>query len=858
MVTDDPAAQALLQHLAQRAKLVLGSPPVDDEAAFGDGGRVVMLVRSPAWALARRAIEPGGDPAPGTAATLAQWVEEGGRHLQHLLAHRESSLAFDVQEFLEHPHAAMTRICSWLGLEAPAALPVPTTEPPDPLLLRLCTETASAHRQAMDLHAELLACCEPLPAPAGPGAAEPALDAWIRMHRKIAVLTVEQHDLAQASAHRTALEAELVRERAGRLELEALVERTRAEYQAAREAALQERQREAAAAAALQAELGTRHQEERARWVHDRRLALDELHAEVSRLQQALATTRAALLSEQDRQAPLRNALVDAQKALTASEARHRADTTANEQTLRELQQRAAEFEGRLSSWQTEAERAGAETRHARAQAAQAHLETQEALQQAQLAQRQVLQARNEAEQAQAELQQSQAQMQQARADAAQAEARAAQLLATLEQSQAEAERARTEGQLWREALHDAQELIEQLTLAAQAEPPDLRAAHDRLAARLAAAEQQLTHERTRLTAAAADAQREYDALLAHLHVTQELLDGAVQQQAQVEQRQAWTESALQSAVATRPLLWRGWRGDSPSPLQAELRHMQLLHAGDAPPHRELVLEWPEARIAGVPFAPLRLKLVEHQGRAGIAFVRRAGGPAALGRWQPNAREGHDELMLFVPSDAATWATLDHLGASDWLVLLDSASLLEQAVGHLASGIGGHWSAIASRLLVELKSWPERLRYDAVSVSVQGEAGTRVRIEGVLIGTQPGPALQLRWQPQASRPTLVLELDALRPHEPPLACWPASADGRLQQEFAIPVGSAVPLRERVRWWTRLRERDRMVVGALLDVLEASAPGQGPAMEAWSSAARRLRAGTRRSARLASLAARLVR
>ena len=608
---------------------------------------------------------------------------------------------------------------------------------------------------------------------------------------------------------RARLDAELARHRA----LESQIVEVRQGWEQARLAMAQAHDqlaRDATAAVAERLDQDRRHREDRARWLNDWHQSMAESNGRLSTLQGELVAARTLLEADRDRLAHWRNRTAEAERALLAETAARRTATL-----------EAANLAQSLSDANTRLEQRVTEL----------------------LAAADANRSRHTTELARV---------------TAEGQARQDSLVAELTQLQTEHSQALEDSKQWRQALHTTQEQVEQLSIEAQLESSRLRDLQEQLTMQLTTAREQLASLREQSSASDSTHHEEYGALLAHLHATQELLDGSQQEQTGLRRQLDNALMALRSAVASRPLLWRAWDGAFSTPVNADSQGLRVVYARDSAPHRELVLSWASATIGATHFEPLRLKLVEHQGRAGIGFLRRSSGPAALGRWQPNAREGDDEVMLLVPTDDVSHQTLEHLGASDWLTLLESSRLLQRAVLHLDKAVAPHWSTIAARLLVELSTWPERLRYDGVIIQTQPEGSARVRIEGVIIGAQPCPALQLRWHPVSRDAQLVMELDPERPYEPPLACWPASADGTLQPEFVVPIGHQGSIRNRMRWWARLADRDRLVVMSLMDVLRSVAPGSGNAAPRWQSAADRLRSTARRTARLATLASRLLR
>lgn len=880
VLADDPDAGAALATALRQAGVAvaeLADPATDaDQAGHAAGGRTLLLLQSPAAWLCGRLSEPGfrSDPT----ALLQAWVERARHHLRRLLAHRSQCLAFDVDEFFADTPAAVIRLNQWLGTAAVQDVP-PRAGTVDAILLRLAAEYTENVRESMDLHAELLACCEPLPAvPATPrdqSLAAQSLVQWASSQRQIArvseteqaigqarvrivelesrvadlqqrveqraeqardaeaqlltqgaALSAAQDQLSRLGQQEQELRAELEAEQARHRPLELLLAECRQGWELTQQSLIQwraEADRLAALGDSRLRELQRLHLEERSRWLHDWRSSLDALNAENAQLREDAQRAQRQLLVADDARAVLEARLSDLARQLAEFQ-----DGASHRQSHLEAQLADAR-----------AELAGLGARHALAEQA--------------WAERQRSHEAFVSDRAQAEAE-GERERQALEARLAQAHEEASQLRRELSQLSEHAVQRQEESDRWRSALHEAQERIEQLTLTPPEDPAERQLAQEVLAR----AHQQLAETRTQMDDALTLAGQEHAALLMHLHETQELLDEALQEQQGLEVRLAQTQATLEEAAATRPRVWQRSAAEGRPIVDVGSDAVRLVHAAEEAPHRELRLEWPTARIGRSQPAPLRLKLLEHRGLAGIGIVRLQDEAPVLAQWRPNAREGAAELMVLVPDDGAARHTLDHLGASDWLVLLALARLLEQAVGGLGPGLPAHWTHVASRLVVRLGAWPERLRYDSATAESLAEAAVRVRLEGVMVGSQAGAALQLLWRAAAAGPELVLELDPLRPTEPPLSCWPVDPQGLLQPSWALPLGQGSGLLERVRWWSRLPARDRLVLSGLLDALRSVRPAGPPGAPAWTRSAQRLHKQARQAARLSSLASRLLR
>jgi hypothetical protein len=285
--------------------------------------------------------------------------------------------------------------------------------------------------------------------------------------------------------------------------------------------------------------------------------------------------------------------------------------------------------------------------------------------------------------------------------------------------------------------------------------------------------------------------------------------------------------------------------------------HQDPLHA-----HVEFTLT--RAHPATEQSEQVRLRLLEHRGRPGLALLREAGQAAPLGHWIEHGREADRSYMLLIPEDSQGLQALQQLPSSDWLFVCRLAQELRDLLSPPADAESAHWRAVAAKLHVMLTQLPARLRYDGLTVGAGGpDAGADVvaiTLHHVAFGSQTLERLDLHWQPggpfdEAGGLTalaLLLPPDA-GDATPPFAGWPLQPEGGWARRWVLPVGRGLggsALRSR---WTALSEGDRALVLALLDALPAACrQRQGwPNPTAWpEEAAVREAQGLFKQARLA--------
>lgn len=322
-----------------------------------------------------------------------------------------------------------------------------------------------------------------------------------------------------------------------------------------------------------------------------------------------------------------------------------------------------------------------------------------------------------------------------------------------------------------------------------------------------------------------------------------------------LKQLQQVQEELEHYVVDNRKLLAKGAAAARAGTCAVTLEALDIGQSQDSPPHRGLDLVARNLRYGQRGVARLRLRLVEHLGRPGLAvFGEAQGGDAIFSSWAESGQEDGQPFMLIVPSDHAAHALLMRLPRADW-------ELLEGLVVELGRHLRGNerarlagWAALAERLQQQLGELPPRLRYDDLQVDVSGsgkDARILVRFRKALFGARRFECIELHWQP-ATPPMLALQMPA-GDTLPPLSNWPVTEQGQPASFWRLPVGAAGSRAQKARDWGNLSQGDRDFLLALLDALPAvpqrlpASDGVGFSRQALDAQARRLLPEARRHA-----------
>ena len=354
------------------------------------------------------------------------------------------------------------------------------------------------------------------------------------------------------------------------------------------------------------------------------------------------------------------------------------------------------------------------------------------------------------------------------------------------DESRAEAAALRNEGERARAELSAEREQWRQ----------GLVAATEGLAAKAQAAEAR---------AAAADCDRHE--LLVQLHHVQEALEAALLQR-----------GALTDALEVQ-------RREVGPAENAQVLH--VLHMHDNGPHRHIDLRLEDLRLGERRVSTLPVRLVEHAGHPGFLFWQSADSPV-LHAWRQTGDEAGRAFMLLLPWTAEGREALLRLGRLDWQLVLGLARLLQRKFGEERDPARQRWAATAARLLRELESLPERLRYDVLHLRHAGDAVLEVVFHGACHGERDLGDVALRWAPQERR---LQWLAPPRAEHLPLSSWPTLPDGGLEPLMNMPVGSAAKGGAGRQRWAQLSPADQTLMLAVLDALPGVArttlPGDLP-------------------------------
>lgn len=258
----------------------------------------------------------------------------------------------------------------------------------------------------------------------------------------------------------------------------------------------------------------------------------------------------------------------------------------------------------------------------------------------------------------------------------------------------------------------------------------------------------------------------------------------------------------------------------------AAVGRIELGTAREAPPHRELTLILHEVSAQDRSRQRVSTRLVEHNGRPGLAFFAEEGYEPALLAWEPTGEEAGRDFMLFVPEDASSRLRLQHLGAGDWQFLLAVASAVVRHLEAATDGVPTRWSVMAQRLLWQLNGLPPRFRFDDIEIFADSSsAGSLlVRFRQVLLGTRPLASVDLCWQPTPT-PRIEMLLSGQPDEAPAFTCWPTDEAGTWAQRWVVLAGGEQAHLDQ-HYWRAMGIEDRSKLLGVLDALPAAADRAG--------------------------------
>jgi hypothetical protein len=294
----------------------------------------------------------------------------------------------------------------------------------------------------------------------------------------------------------------------------------------------------------------------------------------------------------------------------------------------------------------------------------------------------------------------------------------------------------------------------------------------------------------------------------------------------------------------------------------------------DQPPHRHVDAHVHGLKRPGRVQEKMAVRLVEHQGRPGLALFEDEGLKPISG-WQTSGQEGARSFMLLIPQDAASARALGMLGSADWTLVTGIVQMLEAELGNNPFAAAPYWHSVATRLRLLLAELPSRLRYDLAALSSEPQPADRpaidVHLNGALYGSRRLGDLRLRWLldgSSAGQPPLRWLLAAGSARIPAIAHWPLEENGQAASELIIPVGPGLDAASKRASWSAFSAQEQGVLLGVLDALPACAAAAGAELLPPGWDARRLAAAaqelrddghrTCRSIRARQLARRVLR
>jgi hypothetical protein len=220
--------------------------------------------------------------------------------------------------------------------------------------------------------------------------------------------------------------------------------------------------------------------------------------------------------------------------------------------------------------------------------------------------------------------------------------------------------------------------------------------------------------------------------------------------------------------------------------------------------HRHLDYTLGGVDLLGRSWPSLRVRLVRHHGHAGVLLFDGAPYPPLYG-WNPMGSEGDSKYMLLVPHVTEARRFLIRATTSDLLLIRDCATtiLADLRMSGLPSEAVTDWISVAESLQHQIDAIPERLYYDSVQCSLEGEAGRVIGFD-ILNASFRGrfyPAIRLSWETNSGKVTIFPDESGC----PIFSDWPVDEQGRnraICELFSAPVAGdvmqVVPLTEHNR------------------------------------------------------------
>lgn len=313
----------------------------------------------------------------------------------------------------------------------------------------------------------------------------------------------------------------------------------------------------------------------------------------------------------------------------------------------------------------------------------------------------------------------------------------------------------------------------------------------------------------------------EHDHLREELALNQERLLVASRRAESMVTREALLEAQLADALEG---LQKCRIADAEALLQAKWQltgscDFRMVGERNTDPHRELTVRTELSRRFPVANPSFELRLVEHEGRAGLVFFRDQDQVPPLHHWEAHGMEADREFVRIIPTDSDAAATIAHLPPNDWRMILGLTDLLARQPEAAGLQLSRRWTIVARRLALELDGLPKRLRYSTLLAS-EHDSTAVVILRDVLFGSRNLTDVELRWTcGHRSSVSWVLANNGFAP----LAAWPRRADADHEDAMRLAVGDFEGLpADKKRWWNSLPEDDRALVLGLLETLAAAA------------------------------------
>lgn len=209
-------------------------------------------------------------------------------------------------------------------------------------------------------------------------------------------------------------------------------------------------------------------------------------------------------------------------------------------------------------------------------------------------------------------------------------------------------------------------------------------------------------------------------------------------------------------------------------------------------------------------FKNIRMRLLEHHGRAGILLFQPQGDkPSLLHHSQQSGEEEGVPYMILIPQNKSGADFFVAATTSDLLLLRGIITLLRSQLRNDPAKTPQYsaWSRLAGRLLEQIDDLPERLHYDSVSCTLRpGEksADCTFAVSNAWIRGHGVAELSASWSLRNSS-TMTLSYSG---DESPLTIWPTDSQGAPDRVMVIDLSSANSRKEMVALSATMTKRDR--------------------------------------------------